>query len=92
MKKLRIHCLQHVPFEELGYIETWSKNNGHSLSATKFYEEVKFPKTEDYDWLVVMGGPMGVYEEVIYPWLAARKGIYKNHTKKVQQGHNKSSK
>ena len=29
----------------------------------------------DFDWLVVMGGPMNVYEELQYPWLAAEKAF-----------------
>jgi GMP synthase-like glutamine amidotransferase len=32
--------------------------------------EALFPKTGDFDWLVIMGGPMNVYEEVAYPWLS----------------------
>jgi GMP synthase-like glutamine amidotransferase len=28
-----------------------------------------------FDWLVVMGGPMGVYDELQYPWLAAEKNF-----------------
>jgi GMP synthase (glutamine-hydrolysing) len=31
------------------------------------------PKLDDIDWLIIMGGPMGAYEENLYPWLAAEK-------------------
>ena len=28
---------------------------------------------EEFDWLIVMGGPMNIYEEKEYPWLAGEK-------------------
>jgi GMP synthase-like glutamine amidotransferase len=70
IKKLRIHCFQHVPFEGLGCIHNWIENNGHSITYTKFFEPVSIPEPSDYDWLIVMGGPMGVYETAKYNWLA----------------------
>jgi GMP synthase-like glutamine amidotransferase len=70
---MRIHYFQHVPFEGLGNIEEWIKVRGHSLSVTRFYNNEPLPKLDDIDWLIVMGGPMGAYEENIYPWLAAEK-------------------
>ncbi|MCH8567552.1 MAG: type 1 glutamine amidotransferase [Balneolales bacterium] len=73
MKQFLIHYLQHVAFEGLGCIETWAKNNGHSLSSTKFFEEDTLPGLNDFDWLIIMGGPMGVYEENQYPWIKAER-------------------
>jgi GMP synthase-like glutamine amidotransferase len=70
---MRIHYFQHVPFEGLGNIEKWIKSNGHSLSATRFYENAALPKLTEIDWLIIMGGPMGAYEENIYRWLANEK-------------------
>jgi GMP synthase-like glutamine amidotransferase len=72
---MKIHCFRHVPFEGLGNIEDWIESKGHSLSATLFYENPEFPNIEDIDWLIVMGGPMGAYEENIYPWLTLEKEI-----------------
>ncbi len=75
MKNLSIHTIMHVPFEGLGCIENWIEQNQHSVSYTRLYEEFKFPAQEDFDWLIVMGGPMGVYDEAIYPWLKAEKSF-----------------
>lgn len=75
MKQLHIHYLQHVAFEGLGFIETWANENQHILSSTKFYEEFTFPNLADFDWLIIMGGPMGVYDEEKYPWLIAEKNF-----------------
>lgn len=70
---MRLHYLQHVPFENPGSILVWAGNNGVSVTCTKLYEEQTFPKQEEFDWLVVMGGPMNIYEEDIYPWLVKEK-------------------
>lgn len=67
---MNVHYLQHVPFEGLGYIRTWLDENGHHLSGTHFFEEkYTLPGLAAIDALVVMGGPMSVYDDGRYPWL-----------------------
>jgi GMP synthase-like glutamine amidotransferase len=73
MKKLRIHCFQHVSFEGLGCIADWIKEKGHTISFTKFYENDLLPSINDIDWLIIMGGPMGVYDNATYTWLPKEK-------------------
>jgi GMP synthase-like glutamine amidotransferase len=74
MNKLKIQVLQHVPFEGLGCIAQWIKENNHRVNYTRFYEkEYQLPETGKFDWLILMGGPMGVYNEATYPWLSAEK-------------------
>lgn len=70
---MRIHYFQHVPFEGLGSIEEWVRHGRHTLSATRFYRSEPLPAVEDVDLLVVLGGPMNIYEEARYPWLADEK-------------------
>jgi GMP synthase (glutamine-hydrolysing) len=70
---MKIHYLQHVPFENLASIEAWAIRNQHSLSVTKFYDDDSLPKIADIDWLVVMGGPMNIYEDDKYSWLTPEK-------------------
>jgi len=70
---VRLHYLQHVPFENPGSILTWAKENGHAITSTQLYQNDALPEQQGFDWLVVMGGPMNIYEEEIYPWLAAEK-------------------
>lgn len=72
-KKLKIHTFQHVPFEGLGCIEQWIATKGYSINYTKLYDKPQFPALNEFDWLIVMGGPMGVYDEAIYPWLKEEK-------------------
>lgn len=73
MKTLRIHYLQHVPFEGLGCIADWVSAKGHSLTSTKYFENNQLPELSYFDWLIVMGGPMGVYDEEKYDWLSGEK-------------------
>lgn len=70
---MRIHHLQHVPFEGLGSIESVLREKGHQLSATHLYAGQPLPSVTDIDWLIVMGGPMGVHDEESYPWLKMEK-------------------
>ncbi len=70
---MRIHYLQHAPFEDLANIWMWAGNKGHSVSSTRLYVDEKVPSISSFDWLIVMGGPMNIYEESMYPWLAVEK-------------------
>jgi GMP synthase-like glutamine amidotransferase len=72
-KKLKIHTLQHVSFEGLGCINQWITTKGHTVNYTKLYDNPQFPVLDEFDWLIVMGGPMGVYDEAMYPWLKEEK-------------------
>jgi len=73
MKQLSIHTFMHVPFEGLGCMEQWIKGSNHLSGYTCFYENYRLPDLETIDWLIVMGGPMSVSDEAIYPWLAEEK-------------------
>lgn len=72
---MKIHYLQHVPFEGLASIESWAVNHDHTLSATRFYANDPIPPVEKVDWVIVMGGPMNIHEETQYPWLIAEKRL-----------------
>jgi GMP synthase-like glutamine amidotransferase len=70
---MRLHAFYHVPFEEVGAIGLWAAERGHEVATTSLYADETPPAPADYDLLVVMGGPMGVYDEKEFPWLAAEK-------------------
>ena len=76
---MRIHWFQHVPFEGLGAIEGWLTARGHTLTCTRFWAGDAAPATTDgFDWLVVMGGPMNIYQYRDYPWLKAEKRVIRD--------------
>jgi GMP synthase-like glutamine amidotransferase len=55
-------------------MEPWLRGRGHSLSYTHFHAGSLPPETgAPADWLIVMGGPMGVHDEADLPWLKAEK-------------------
>lgn len=70
---MRVHYLQHVPFEGLGSIEPALLKGGHQISSTHLYKNQPLPLVKDLDWLIVMGGPMGVYDEEKHGWLMDEK-------------------
>ena len=70
---MRFHCLQHVPFESPGNIEVWAKQKEHTFSFTHLYHNKQLPALNDFDVLIIMGGPMSIYDENIYPWLKKEK-------------------
>jgi len=70
---MKLHTLQHVHFEGLANLEKWAAKAEFSISFTRLYADAALPRVADIDWLVVMGGPMNIYEEDRYPWLAEEK-------------------
>lgn len=70
---MRIHYLQHVPFEGLGTIEDWALTNGHTLTATRLYSNEQLPSLDRFDLLIILGGPMSVHDETEHVWLKAEK-------------------
>lgn len=72
---LNIHFLQHVPFESPAGIGDWVSARGHRLTITHLYRREVLPSLESVDWIVVMGGPMNVYEYRLHPWLREEKAF-----------------
>lgn len=70
---MRLHAFYHVPFEDVGSIKPWAAAKEHTLTSTCFFADETPPPVDDYDMLVVMGGPMGVYDEADHPFLAGEK-------------------
>lgn len=74
---MKIHYLQHVSFEDIAYIGDWAKENGIHLSRTRLYKDDPYPFLSDFDVLIIMGGPMGIYDEQEFPWLRIEKQYIK---------------
>lgn len=78
---MRLHYLQHVPFEDMATIEAWAREKGHDISRTLLFEGETPPRLEEFDWLVILGGPMNIYEDEKYPWLTLEKSFIKRAIK-----------
>lgn len=80
---MRLHYLQHVPFEGLANIEAWARARSYHITHTRLFAGEALPAMDAFDWLVIMGGPMNIYEEDHYPWLTAEKHFI---AKAIDQG------
>lgn len=67
--RLSIRCFMHVPFEGPGVIAGWIQRKKHHLAYTRFYEGDALPEMADADLLVIMGGPMNIYDFHVHPWM-----------------------
>ncbi|NEV65033.1 glutamine amidotransferase [Thiorhodococcus minor] len=64
------HVVQHIAFEHLGNLERVLSKHGYAISTFMAGAEDLGPISEDdADLLVVLGGPIGVYETDAYPYL-----------------------
>ncbi len=59
----------HVPFEGPGIITEWIEKKNHLLKYTRFYEGDPLPEASEADMLVIMGGPMNVFDFHIHTWM-----------------------
>jgi len=65
-----VWVLQHAPSETLGTIEDALRGHGIGCSYIQTYAGKSVPREmADKSGLIVMGGPMGVYEQAKYPFL-----------------------
>lgn len=71
---MRIHVLQHVSFEGPGYIARWAAARGHVLTTSLR----SFPIQDDFDALIIMGGPMGAYDDARYDWMPVEKALIRD--------------
>jgi GMP synthase (glutamine-hydrolysing) len=68
-----VYYFQHVPFEGPGYIDHWARQAGISLKQVALYADDPIPEIGDCQAVIVMGGPMGANDELMFPWLAREK-------------------
>ena len=66
---MKIHCIMHVPFEGPGKILDWVEEKGHSLEYTRFWQGDTLPDPEKISMLVIMGGPMNVFDYHMHSWM-----------------------
>ncbi|QBY53252.1 glutamine amidotransferase [Cupriavidus oxalaticus] len=64
------HVIQHLAFEHAGVIGNALRARGHALRAFQAGVDDLRPIVDDpADLLLILGGPIGVYETDAYPWL-----------------------
>jgi GMP synthase-like glutamine amidotransferase len=70
----RALVLQHLAAEGPGTIGDHLVGAGMSLTVVELDEGESIPKSlDEFDLMVVMGGPMDVWQEELHPWMVAEK-------------------
>jgi GMP synthase-like glutamine amidotransferase len=82
---MRIHYLQHVPFEGLAFISQWIKGKDYPLTSTALFNDDLLPELSDFDLLIILGGPMGVFDTSAYPWLNREKRFIRRSLREKKQ-------
>lgn len=78
----RLLVIQHVPHERLGTFESAFAKAGCRILRLDVYEpKVQWPSLDDVDGVVVMGGPMSVYQQGRYPFIAKELSLLRQAIK-----------
>jgi len=78
---MKAFVIQHLAFEHLGNVEVELIHHGYEISYFNACDsnDLAIVETSSADLLVVLGGPIGVYEEENYPFLATEKKIISHY-------------
>ena len=74
---MKLCVLQHVDFEGPSLILDWALEHGYSVNICKLFDGEELPKINEFNFLIIMGGPMGIYDESEYSWLKKEKEFIK---------------
>ena len=81
MKKM-VLMLKHISIEGGGTIEDYLKSNRWEIEKRELQDGDSVPSKLDYDAIIILGGPMNVYEEDKYPFLKDEDRLIKEAIKK----------
>jgi GMP synthase-like glutamine amidotransferase len=73
---MKLAIIQHVPFETPGYFLNIFDKYRARVDIFYAWKPDGLPDDiQDHDILLIMGGPMNIYEEDRYPWLKKEKAL-----------------
>ena len=75
---MRILVFQHVDVEHPGVFREFWAEAGHNWFPVELDAGDAIPSPHAFDLLVVMGGPMDVWEERAHPWLVPEKAAIRH--------------
>ena len=70
---MKFLVLQHINIEHPGIFLNFMKEDNIKIDTVELDENEKIPQLEQYDAMIVMGGPMDTWQEATYPWLKPEK-------------------
>jgi GMP synthase-like glutamine amidotransferase len=71
----RALIVQHTPSEGLGWLQEWLPDAGVHVHPIHPYLGHRVPPSVEGDALVVLGGPMGAYDDDTAPWLPSVRSL-----------------
>jgi len=74
-RPIEVLVLQHERGETPGVIEEVLRERSARITRVEVDEGEALPDWRAFDLVVVMGGPMGAYEDDMHPWLVAEKAL-----------------
>jgi len=75
---MRLLAFQNTPGEPPAAFSRHASAAGDTVHIVRLCDGGPIPDGADFDALIVMGGPMDVWEEDAYPWLAPEKTAIRN--------------
>ena len=70
---MKVLVFQHIAIEHPGIFRDFLREDGIAWDTVELDMGAAIPELEDYAALIVMGGPMDVWQEREHPWLIAEK-------------------
>ena len=81
----RILVFQHVAVEHPGTLRDMMRGDGLDWTTVELDEGEVIPDLNQFDILIVMGGPMDVWQEAEHPWLVAEKAAIRTWVTEYQK-------
>ena len=78
MNRKHVLAIQHVAFEDLGNLAPVLKAAGYSIEYIHASQLKKNRLDDDPALLIILGGPIGAYQEKEYPFLKKELDPYKS--------------
>ena len=70
---MKFLVLQHINIEHPGIFLEFMKKDNIQMDTVELDKNEKIPNIDNYDAMIVMGGPMDTWQEETYPWLKVEK-------------------
>ena len=70
---MKFLVLQHINIDHPGIFLKFMKEDNIQIDTVELDENEKIPQLDQYDAMIVMGGPMDTWQEETYPWLKPEK-------------------
>lgn len=66
---MRIQFISHASFEKPGSIDSWITKKGYTSRTVSPYKGELLPPHDDYDFLIILGGPQSPTDLIKFPYL-----------------------